>query len=135
MYGTYGQRQFYGRTVGYGDTSSDSSEEGGSFLEVLGQYAPVVSDVVGEFTDPCKQASVLAARLQNARAQGLPATRIRVITAKLEAAQAACRTKRGEQTVEEGWRNLAAVGIGGVVLVAAAGAFYLVVSGLQKGRR
>lgn len=104
-------------------------------LETLTAYAPAVGILVGEVTDPCKQAAVLEAKRRTAMEQGRSTAEIRLIEAKLEAEQRQCAVKTEQTGIGTDVRNLVAVGVGALVLLAGAGAFYVVVQGLQSGRK
>lgn len=100
---------------------------GGSFDEMLAQYAPAVNAAVQQITDPVRQYEKAKARYDNAVARGASASRLRVLAAELAAAR-----QKAEQyalTVESGreWqsgvtRNLWVVTIVGGALVVFIGA-------------
>lgn len=73
-----------------------------SLAATLKEWAPVVGAYVKQLADPARQVDVLSARLANARARGASRATIRILEAKLRAAQrnAAEQSRQREQTTQ-----------------------------------
>lgn len=108
---------------GYGDTS---------VTDLLKEYAPTIQTAVDAITDPVQRAAVYKAQLQNAIARGASASEIRVLQAKLQAAQAAIRAKSAQQSSLSDLVGSGQVALFGVGAVFVAGAIVILSMGVRR---
>jgi len=90
-------------------------------LAVIQSVSPVIQSIAEEFSDPFRRVAVLEAKLENARARGASTSKIRLLEAKLDAAQRAAGIRVESEERTRVWAGLgqtailAAVGVGGAL--------------------
>jgi len=104
-------------------------QQGPSTEEVIAEYAPIIKTIADEYSDETKQREVIEARLRNAKnmVRMLPSpldlpwkNRVRVLKAKLRAAERSVTIQRERETSRRTFRSLGQVAIvGGILLTVA----------------
>lgn len=93
-----------------GTMTTESSGTGSAFLDTLAPYAQLATGIYAEMQDPVREAAVLEAKLQNAIERGATQAEIRLLQAKLSAAQQAAGLSQATTQSRWEWTALGKAG-------------------------
>jgi len=89
-----------------------------STLSILEQYAPAVTAITEQATDPYRQAAILRAQLRAAILRGASAQQIEILQGKLAAAERRIQLRSEQESTVRTWQTLGTLGIVAVVILA-----------------
>ena len=110
----------YSQDFGAGEADATSTEA------LIQEYAPVLKAGLEQIVDPTQQVGVLRARIKNTQKmiakspiilQGPLRARLRVLKAKLKAAERRVELQREQESARRTWRTLGQVTVAGGVLL------------------